>query len=240
MRRKRGKVNRSTSLENKPFWMSLALVFLISIVVILLSSQENLTGNLGITQVSYAEKGMDMFFQVRDAPCVRDVRVQVIDTIKNGKIEFDKGNANFEGISVCKFSMNSLFEDSFGRLDLTLKIDEKDILNSGLNFHDVTVYFEGEEIETTFIKVERKLALYKISTNKMGEYVMGKKTFKKVQQPLKVEQEEDKKEMVNEVVEQPPQLEKPIPPIKEIPKPVQKGFIEKVSEFFKNFLGLKK
>lgn len=174
---------KQQKLGNKTFWISLIIIFFLSVFV-LLSQGLGITGS-AIQVISFAEEGSELFFEIRDVPCLKEANVKFGSLVKGGKIFFEENKRIlFNGKSVCKFTISSEDETKIESMEITLKLKEEDLKGIA----DPKLITEGKELATSFVKKESDYVYYKATTSSIGDFIFGE---------LKIEEPEP--EVVEEV-----------------------------------------
>ncbi|MEK6901487.1 MAG: hypothetical protein AABX37_04035, partial [Nanoarchaeota archaeon] len=154
--KKRGdeiKANGSShQIKNGNFWAGFTALFLFSVLIIIsaVDGTLNITGNVAVEPIGYGPAGSDLTFEVRNVPGMKDATVYFKETVKQGTITFTEIEyVNFEGSWVMAFTVSSLEENKIEKVDMRLKLKEKDILEKGIALSDLTVYRDGSALKTT-------------------------------------------------------------------------------------------
>jgi len=231
------KQNPKCVVQHKTFWALMGIFFLVSFIFLINTLQENsnLTGRAAIQTISYAFKGSDLSFEVRNVLNVKDFKIRLAEDVKNGKLEFkEKVNPKFEGIAISGFYVSKNDVVQLSSIEIILKVKEADIIKKGLSNADVKLYLDGELLDTRIREVKEGYVFYQASASRLGEFVIGKAT----------EREADLNQGVEVVkpIEQQPVL-KSMPIVEEekdqlVGKAIaiekeQKGFFESITDFFK-------
>lgn len=161
--------------ESKVFWGVLA-IFIVLPMISLISTQETSLNGKAVQSISYLKAGNKMFLEVNVAG-VKDLTVTLLQDVKNSKIvteEVQKISWDFKGTAYSKFKVSSTDADKFGAIQFTLKIKEKDLNKKGIGRGEVKLYLNGEELSTTLTERSGDYLFYQASSQKMGEFVIGK------------------------------------------------------------------
>ncbi len=215
---------KSKELQHKPFWATIAIIFLVSIITIITVQESSLTGK-AIQSIAYMPAGTELFSEIRDVKGIQSSTVELRDTVKGGAIIFNQDETiPFEGTTYSKFTVTSADAVKFGKITLKLKV--KDLTFAPA---DLRLYVNGNEIATTLDKFEAGYDYFTSSLQfEEGQYVVGKK--KVVAQPVV------KEEVV--APEEKPVVEEPVAPVVEQPAQVveiavpEKTFWQKIKVFF--------
>lgn len=117
-----------------------------------------------------------MFLEV-NVEGLKDLTLTLTSDVKNAKITTEKvkkAGWEFKGITYSRFKISSTDADKFKDIQLTLKIKETDLTKKGLTQNEVKLYLDGKELSTTFSGKVGSYLFYKASSQKMGEFVIGK------------------------------------------------------------------
>ncbi len=169
--------NIPNQLKHGNFWAGFTAFFLLSVLVIIsaVDGTLNITGNVAVEPIGYGPAGSDLTFEVRNVPGMKDATVYFKETVKQGTITFTETEfANFDGSYVVAFTVSSLDENKIEKIDLRLKLKEKDILEKGIAVNDLTVYRDGSALTTTTTKKQGGYVYYTATTGALGTFVVGK------------------------------------------------------------------
>lgn len=172
--KKEGKGN-GFSLKNKQFWAFFAVFFLLSILTILNSLKDpNVTGN-AIIRISYMTGGQEEQFEVNDVLGVKEVIVEIKNTVEDGRIVLKEDNLiHFDGKFYSKFTVSSTEEKKYGAMDFLLKVKESEMLAKGIAKGDLRLYANGNELETAFVEKKGDYLFYKAMSTEFGDFVIGR------------------------------------------------------------------
>ena len=157
--------------------MFLSGVFLLTAVAIAFSffGHSALTGNAAVQTIAFVKGGSELAFEV-NVGGIKEGTAYITNTIKNGKILFEeKQNILFKGKTYSKIKIFSDEAASIGKLDLTVKVNEKELQEKGFTRNDFHAYLNDEELAMSFTKEERGFVYYMVSLPKFGDFVLGKK-----------------------------------------------------------------
>ena len=208
---------------NKKFWATLGTILIISFVAIVIFSQNNLTGQT-IQNIAFIQEGGELFME-GNVDGLEDLTLHFSEQVSNAKVTIENPTTlgwKLDGIELARFIITFTDENKISSLDLTTMVKEEKISKAGLSKEEVKIYLNNKELPTTLEKIERGYVFYKVTTTKLGEFVIGKKEVEvepQVIQKPKVEQQKV------------PETQQPTPVVVE---PEQPGFFGKVGNFFKN------
>jgi PGF-pre-PGF domain-containing protein len=230
---------KKSILEHKVFWIVLAFIFILPIVVLMSQvGQNNLAGN-AIQTISYLQAGNDIFFEVNVAG-VKSISLTTLEDVKAVKVlteEIDNVNWNFNGKVYSMFEVSSFDEEKFTNLVFTLRIQEVDLKSIGLKKEDVRIYQDGEELNIELTRMDDDYVYYELVSNEMGEFLIGKEDIQ-VEDVVIVEEAEVVEEPIKPELEQPTPLpvieeevsEEQVEPVVE--EVESKGFFTGAKDFF--------
>ena len=164
-------------LQHKSFWVILGAMFLLSAMMMLAIQSEPslITGGATVQGIDYLPAGRELFFEARDIVGLQYVKVQVAQTVKEGKIVITQdAKIPFDGVALSKFKVVSQDATKFGPGELKLKVKA-----SSLSFaaQDLKLYINGEVVPTILTSKDVYLIYTAtIPQFKEGQYVIGKKT----------------------------------------------------------------
>lgn len=163
------------SLKNKQFWAFFAVFFLLSILTILNSLKDpNVTGN-AIIRISYMTGGQEEQFEVNDVLGVKEVIVEIKNTVEDGRIILNEDNLiRFDGKYYSKFTVSSTEEKKYGNMEFLLKVKEPDLLAKGIAKSDLRLYANGNELDTAFVEKKGDYLFYKAISTEFGDFVIGR------------------------------------------------------------------
>ncbi len=221
-----------SQVQNKTFWLALAIVFIASTITIISNVHEtpNLTGNAAVQTIGYFEAGEELYFEIRNVEGLKTARITFADTIKNGKVlteTIDKVSWDFDGEVYSMFTIESPEEAAIDSVELVLKIRESELYDKGISPFDVTLFNNGKALQTTLTKRDSTHATYTVTSQEIGEFIIGRE--KVVEEPTPQPEEKPAQPPVGKTIQQPT----PEP----IQEPEKRGFFQKIGDFFRNFLG---
>ncbi|MBI2661947.1 hypothetical protein HYX11_00630 [Candidatus Woesearchaeota archaeon] len=229
-------------VQHKTFWALMGIFFLVSFIFLINTLQENsnLTGRVAIQTISYAFKGSDLSFEVRNVLNVKDFKIRLAEDVKNGKLEFkEKVNPKFEGIAISGFYVSKNDVVQLSSIEITLKVKEADIIKKGLSNAEVKLYLDGELLDTRIMEVKEGYVFYQASASRLGEFVIGKAREREAEVIVSKNQEAE----AVKPIEQQPLLEKPRSIVEGEKNQLigeaiaiekeQKGFFGSITDFFK-------
>ena len=165
------------TLKHKPFWLSLLLVFLVSVVVILsLSSQQSLTGHATVQPIAFIKGGDSIMFEV-NVGHIKTATTFVKEDVNRGKIIFKENPQilfNGQSLSEVAISVEGVVPS---KIDLTLKIKDEDLAAKGIKANELKLYLDNQEVATTLTEHEGAYYYYSASIDDVGDVVIGKKTM---------------------------------------------------------------
>lgn len=223
----------SQGLQHKPFWASLAIVFLLSIITIItMQEAPALTGH-SVQTISYLQSGQDYTFEIKEIPYVQGGSIKTITLIKSGKITFEENKKiPFQGTALTKFTVASPNEAQFGLFTLNVKLQQQKLAVPIQNVH---VYVNDKEFPITLLKTEEGYsyaqAVFPFET---GNYVVGRAALVEAALPVPVA------EIVTPQEPQPAREEQPQPDnvvgeASDAPQAETMGVWDKMVQFFRNF-----
>ena len=247
VKRKRGSAplpKREIGLQHKQFWITVAILFFLSAVVIFSSLDLNVTGYAIVLPISFVKEGQQVSYETRgDVPGVKTITIQAQGVIKQDRITIAwDGSIPFDGTAYSKFSVKSDHPESIGEITFTFKIKEEDLTRIGLTPEEVKTYWNGEELSTTLTSKDRGYVFYSTSAGSLGNYVIGKATI--VRMPPQIVSEtvptepETSEEVEEEAVE--PKEGQPTALVGEAAVQTiepQLGFWARIAQFFRNIWG---
>jgi len=161
--------------QNKLLWVTVLLVFLVSMIAILISGHDDptLTGNAAIETISYAAKGSQLHFEIRNIPGLKEAVIFLNEEVKDGKIFFTEDDTlKFSGTAYSKFKVSSADAAKISKIRFTLKVNNDDLQKLGLD--TIHLYVDGQKKVTTFVKEENNYRFYTVDSTEMGDIVIGK------------------------------------------------------------------
>ena len=222
------RVKKIKKLDNKQFWTTLGALFIVSFIIIVIFSQNNLTGKT-IQNIAFVEEGSKMNMK-SDVYGLDKTTLHFSSQLKNAQVTIEKPvilGWKQKGVELARFKISFTDEDKLSKIDLTSKIEEEKIHASGLSNEEVRFYLNGKELSTTVEKIDRGYVYHKTTTEAVGEFVIGKKEVVKATTVIAPKKEPQPLEQkVEPVIEPEPQQ----PPV----EPEPKKFFEKVGDFFNN------
>ena len=181
------KAHHPQKLRHRPFWLSLLLIFLISMVVILsLSSQQSLTGHATVQPIAFAKAGSSILVEV-NVGHIKEAVIFVKEDVNRGKIIFKENPQilfNGRSLSEITFSVEGIV---LSQVDLTLKIKGEDMTTADLKPTDVMLYLNDKGIATKLTEQEGAYYYYSASINDAGNIVIGKKAVQRAAEKSAVE-----------------------------------------------------
>lgn len=208
--------------QNKPLLILTGMILLIAFAVVLVYSEQNLTGNVTVQTVSYMKAGTELYSEPNFG-ILKYVRLQIAEDFKNAQIyisEVDHLSWTFRGVIISKFKISSSDDDKLGAVELTLKIPQTELAAKGLKNEEVRVYQDGQELPTTLQKVEGDYVFYIANAETVGEFLVGKSI-------------PEQQALAGQAV-LPPSLAQETAPVVEQPIVVEKpGFFGRIGNFFK-------
>ncbi len=214
-------------LNYKGFWITLGVVFIISMATVLLGPHLEITGH-AVQTISLLKGGTEFTMGTKDVSGVQQAVIPIKETIKNGRIDIVQDDTiPFKGNSYSKFRISSTDEDKIGTIKLTLKIEEAVLYQAGIAQSEVTLFTNNKPQATTFLRKEGRYLYYETSSSEFGSHVIG--AIKEVPKEEPVE-EAPAEEVVPEPTPEPVVEEKPIVG----QAAADPGFFSKVGDFFRN------
>ncbi|MFH1276501.1 MAG: hypothetical protein ABIH82_05300 [Candidatus Woesearchaeota archaeon] len=161
---------KSNDVKSKLFLISITMVLLV-LIIISFNVRSNTSGN-AIQLINYAQEGSEVLFEVKDLPCLKEANVLFENSVKDGKISFDDGGRKpFNGDVICWFTISS--EEKVKSLDLTLKVKESEL--NGLDKSDLALFIDNKKLFTSLMEEKNGYFYYKAKTDKLGEFIFGKR-----------------------------------------------------------------
>jgi len=163
--------------DNRPFWVGFGILLLFSFVMVIVFSQNNLTGQT-IQSISLMPKDSELFMEAK-VDGLKDLTIHFSEQVKNARIVIEKPKLigwKMQGVELARFTISFTDEDKIGSIDLRSKIREDKIISAGLSKEEVKFYLNGKELETTLEKIDGSYVFYTTSSAELGEFVIGKKT----------------------------------------------------------------
>jgi len=225
MKRKRGWI------EQEFYWGVLAIAFAVPLLILLNANFSLLTGK-AIQPVAYAKAGsfVEMQVDINDIAGVSGATFHFNDVVKNEIITIKKTNYLYSNSKVySQFAVSFPSPEKISGIDLTLKLEAKQMVDLGLTKETVRVYVGDTEYKPKYTKADGRYLFFTITAKGTGNYWIGKKTAAKA--------------IVAQVAVVPPvveQLEEVIPPVVEQPAPViieKKGFFTSIWDSLKGLFG---
>ncbi|MBT4651026.1 hypothetical protein HOC13_00720 [Candidatus Woesearchaeota archaeon] len=233
------KKRKEIEQKNKSFWMVFGIIVIISVVGIITSTinDSNLTGNAAYQTISFAKADSQLSFEVRNTPPLYEATIPFVEDVKNGLIDFkeiDTVSWEFEGIAISHLMISSEEANKFGPIQLTLKIKEQNLKNLGLKVEEVQTYFNGENLPTTLTKEEDGYVFYTLTSESLGEFVIGKKILPEEVVVIKDSKEPVEEEKKEESLHSEPEPQPLVGEAMGSDVTEEPGFFSKVSNFFKD------
>ncbi|MFH1275697.1 MAG: hypothetical protein ABIH82_01145 [Candidatus Woesearchaeota archaeon] len=231
MPKKRSNVKKNKlkkELKHKVFWSVFVILFLISVIAIITQTENSITGNAALHTISFVKAGTIIDSEV-NVGGINLANIYIKEDLSNSLITYEEDpSIPFNGIVYSKVKIYSKDANKLGRIDLTLKIKEQDLLNLGINRNELKLYINNNEASTVLTTIEGDYVQYTASINELGNIVIGKKKVepvigKTVAEPKVTAPIQEQPSPINE--QQPESL-----PMQE-PEPV--SFWQKVANFFK-------
>ena len=173
MTSKRGVAVKGISNSQRRFWIGFITILLLSTAVIITESP-TLTGAASIQIISFLKEGSDFSAEIRNVDNVKSFKTTILKDTKNSKIYFENKNSvswNFQGKVISIFKISSEDEENFGSFEILLKIKEKDL--QGIPVSELTLYHNGEALETTPGLKEDGFIYFTVRSNGFGEFLIG-------------------------------------------------------------------
>lgn len=175
------KKKRSIS-GKKLFWLTLAVILIVIPLMGLLGSNfSNLVGKAvgdkAVQRVDIVQPGSKFFMEIRDVDGLYLLTLNFSEFGKKIVVEIEevaKVSWGFDGSSYVAFEATSKDEEKIAWAEFTFKVEEAKLYLLGIGRGDLKLYQDGKELETTFDKKEGKYFYYKATTNKLGEFVLGR------------------------------------------------------------------
>lgn len=224
-----------------------SLFFLLSVIVIIISSENHylnnipLTGHASIQVISYAKQGSELTFEIRNVKGFKDATVRFKETIKDSKVTVKENKTLFfEGIAYNKVTIAIDQEEKMDTLDINLKIKEEDLVNLKIKAHELRVYHNDKELTTIFLGEKEDYLYYRTSTTGLGNFVLGKQSKKSQSQHITTTVE--KTPQVTVVAEEPKMSVDGAPFVEEKEEPLagkaaqqeeEKSTLTRMKDFFK-------
>ncbi|MBI2668352.1 PGF-pre-PGF domain-containing protein [Candidatus Woesearchaeota archaeon] len=205
-------------LQYKLFWACLAIILIIPVVGVITTQSGVSYGERSVQKISYAPAGTQLRFEVK-VDGVKDMTFTFTGDIKNEIItieEIPKVSWPFTGEAYSRFRITAdkAVELRIGKIDISLKIKEDDLLKSHVAVGDVRVYHDGQELETAYLKKESGYVYYQTATKGFGEFLIGKRVIKEDKPAVAAAPEEKTVEspIVAETPEATAEVQQPVPP----------------------------
>ncbi len=241
---KQAKLRRLSSqpLERKAFWFSMLTVFMLSAIIIMIGSQDNITGNAAVQTISYKQSGSELHFEVRNVQGFKEVTIHFSGDVKNSMITFEEDQSiPFEGKAYSKVKVSSQDASKFGSLDWLLRVDEQVLLREGIAVSDLKLFVNNQAHELFLSDKQDEYIFYQVTTTELGNYVMGKKD-----QPIAMPQitssisKPESEEQVQPISEEPiiePENIAGQATEESLSQPEEKTFGEKIADLFRRLFG---
>ena len=151
----------------------LVIIFTFSAAIIIVNSP-SITGGVAVQTISFLQEGERLHFEVRNVKNVDEVKMTILQDIKNAKIVVEDVDVpeQFDGYFLSAFKISSEMDDSFGRVDFLFKIKEADLVS--LNDKELKLYRNNVELEMEFREKVNGYLFYTASSPALGMFVLGK------------------------------------------------------------------
>ncbi|HLC89246.1 MAG TPA: hypothetical protein VJG49_04385 [Candidatus Nanoarchaeia archaeon] len=223
--------SNNNNSNNKPFWIGFGILLIFSFVMIIVFSQNNLTGRT-IQNIALMPKGSELFMEAK-VDGLKDLTIHFSEQVKNAQIIIQRPQLiswKLPGVELARFTISFTDEDKVSRIDLRTKIREDKITSAGLSKEELKFYLNGQELETTLEKIDGSYVFYTASSAELGEFVIGKK---EVETTLPAVEETG----VIEPSPTEPETQQPAPvPAESLPtsEPEPESFVDRVLNTLKN------
>ena len=148
----------------------LAVTFFIAVVGMV--SLETPTGQ-SVDKISYLNKNKIFRMVVKDVPDLEFVDFTANESVKVDEVEASvNNNISFDGDSLSKFTVSAGQPENYGKITLTFKVNEDNLLNLGITRDDLVLYHDGKKIDLNFYKFEGGYSYLNAETG-MGNFVLG-------------------------------------------------------------------
>ncbi len=175
MKKRRQKHHIQPKLQDQAVWMSLAAVFLLFFIGIISFSDHSSLTSAAVQNIAFVKAGTVLDFGVKDIPGLERYFFEVRETIKNGQMRVEQDETiPFARPYYSKFRISSAEEDKIGTVRLQLKLEQQLLRSQGISQGDLSVFHDGEEVETTFTQQEGRYFYYTATAPSVGEFVIGK------------------------------------------------------------------
>lgn len=225
--------------DRRPFLAIIGIILLVSFIGVLNHlEREAITGS-AVQTIGFVKEGKEIAFEVKTAG-INSATIHLTEDTKNAKISFEENLEAKPTVSESFYSVVEVSSDkaiSFSSLDLTLKIEEEELLNKGIAVNDFQLYVNEQPVETTLTKKEGGYLFYTATATSFGEYVLGKKqVVQKTEKPVPAEPAE-----ITPIVETPKveDVESNVvgKAIQGTEKTGEISFWQKIKNFFSKMLG---
>ena len=183
MTKKRGSYSHQ-ELPHKWFWIAIILLFVVSVITILsLKTDSSFTGG-AIVNIAFMKTGNEFFYEVRNVDGLKEMTVQIIKNVRQGKITVKQDNTiPFSGKAYSKFTIVSADAQKLGRTDFTLKVSRYKLQQLGISPTNLFLFVNGNKIPTVAVKspsvlgFDKEFLYYHATLNQFqeGQYVIGEK-----------------------------------------------------------------
>jgi len=244
----RSKKSQSKKVD-KPFWSVLGLILTISFVgIILISGNNNLTGNAAVQTIAYMKAGSELFFEVK-VDGVKEITINFLEDVKGAVIqveELESINWDFDGTVYSTFKVSSEDKSKIGDWKFQLKLEEEKLNELGLSKGDVKLYLNNKELGTKMLDTKSTITenghvYYTATSSDIGEFVIGKAAEKVEPVPEEIIPEAPVVEKVPEpIIEELEEVvEEPVPLVGKAieQEPEGESFFSKIIDFFKGLFG---
>ncbi|MBI2112383.1 hypothetical protein HYT52_02510 [Candidatus Woesearchaeota archaeon] len=224
-------------LSHRSFWVAFLVLFFVSIITILIQSEDLITGNAVFQTISFVKAGGVIDSEI-NVGGIKLAKIYLKTDISNSVIKYEEDSTiPFSGVFYSKVKISSADADKFQKIDLTLKIKEQDLLSLGIGRSDVAVFINNKEVPAIFTKIEDNYVYYQSTITEIEDLVIARKT-------LVLEKASAQKILEEEMPGSDVRLEEPIPEettenpelvIVEVePLPQEPNLWQKIIIFFKN------
>lgn len=212
--------------EDKSFWGFLFFILIVSLIAIIIFSQESVLTGHTVQTIAFMEAGGKLFFEVK-VNGLKDITMYFLEEVKDLKIEIneiDSLSCDFRSLVYSRFKISSNDDNKIGKVKYTLKVKKKELLDLGINFNQLRLYLDCQVLETKLIKEEGQYYYYQSESEgiSQGEYLIGLQEAK-----VETVEEETPPALPGEATPEEPRIEYP-------QTPTGRGIFQKVSDFFKN------
>jgi len=218
-------------IKNKPFWASLVIVLLISVIFIMSAIESDvITGHATTQTIGFVKESTDLFFEVKVGG-IQTITANFMEDVKSAKLFFDEDpTISFDGIVFSKVKATSEDEDKIGDIMITLKIKDLDLREKGIDPKQLVLLQNGEKLDLEITAEDGIYDYFYAEGYGLGDFALGRPVAKVLEKPV-IEAAEVVPEVKESVME-----EKEAVVGKAIGEPVvvKDGFFSKVKDFFGN------